>query len=1117
MPPPADRAEILETVRRAKAFKLCLRRVWAVAASLPDGAKSLPTLIPTLDMFPVPNHNNRYMIKDLDVDILANIQTYGRHHSTAESILEKAPSLDGGALNPSRTPNSQLNPPFDEDRPISKGVKDWKALFYLEQASQLTFEKTKSLAVFTSPGSKHSDDGEVLICPDKSVISNSHIEFRAFFYGNRGMIPYLEHWLKQDPELDMGQRMLLVLDGDNEIKFDLGDIGGLEPFLTKALHFAIGMRDNIKFELLVTLLLDNHAQHGRNADEVNNTGESALHVAARNGHLKVVKLLLKAEADASIRDLSGQLALHYAASGGHNDIMPLLIRARNFKNQKTVPYSHSSMANRDEFDGKTNEGTHGESYERIDGQRSDDSNRKSDKRIEDGMNGDTDKKSDKQTTSLPEVDYQDNNGQTALHLAARNGHTPVVDTLLRHGTQVYAKDNSGQTALLLAAEKGRAEIVEILLAGHALEEAEVNKALLLAAAGNCRMVVRKLHKSGARSGTRDATEMTALHWTIEANDEASTMLLIENQDDLNVRGGEEKQSAFIRPVNKGLIRVVFALIRKGADVNLQDSKQRTALHWAAYSGSIEATILTIEAGANTSMKDRDGRSALIIAAIYGRAAVVNILLHRGSDPKASDNDGRSALDWAATIGPNEIVRALLPNIRVDKDKKRALELAANGRHFSVAVAIHNEIQGAALQTSALTTILFSASATDVLPLEVYDLIENVADLNQKDSLDIQDVEGRTLLLVAAERGYSNLVRALLEFRCNPNTEDKTKRTPLLLAAERGDPELIQALLDAGADPNRPDIRGRTALAQASRNGHEYVVFILFSNGKAKPNLDVRDVMGRTALLLAAESGHASIVDCLLDSNAKSTIMDYDGKKALQKAMEKGHASIVRSLLSMPDILTQDRKAVNEALLLASRKGWAELTTILLDEDADMSFQSKEGWTALHMAAMSGHQDVMKLLHHAARNGNWGIAQMLVNHGADPHIRDLQMKKAWQLAAEAGYHQIARLLLGKEINLDPNSRKMEELFLQMAERGLVSMVQSLLENGVNEDATDPFGRTAIGLAAEHGKDEVVRLLLLRGADPSMPDLRLKMPLLSAGLCPRNRRRASHYHRRQLPAP
>ena len=52
--------KISDAVARAKEFKLCLRRIWAVAANLPDRAQSLPALLPTPGLFSVPGHDKHY-------------------------------------------------------------------------------------------------------------------------------------------------------------------------------------------------------------------------------------------------------------------------------------------------------------------------------------------------------------------------------------------------------------------------------------------------------------------------------------------------------------------------------------------------------------------------------------------------------------------------------------------------------------------------------------------------------------------------------------------------------------------------------------------------------------------------------------------------------------------------------------------------------------------------------------------------------------------------------------------------------------------------------------------------------------------------------------------------
>lgn len=52
-----DRVGILDAVKRARDFKLCLRRVWAVAASLPGRQSSLPKLVPVTGKISIPGHD----------------------------------------------------------------------------------------------------------------------------------------------------------------------------------------------------------------------------------------------------------------------------------------------------------------------------------------------------------------------------------------------------------------------------------------------------------------------------------------------------------------------------------------------------------------------------------------------------------------------------------------------------------------------------------------------------------------------------------------------------------------------------------------------------------------------------------------------------------------------------------------------------------------------------------------------------------------------------------------------------------------------------------------------------------------------------------------------------
>jgi ankyrin repeat protein len=72
------------------------------------------------------------------------------------------------------------------------------------------------------------------------------------------------------------------------------------------------------------------------------------------------------------------------------------------------------------------------------------------------------------------VSAADKRGETALHAAARNGNTKLVQRLLMAGADPMAKDNSGWRPLELATSYGHADAVKSLLAAGAKVTPVVN-------------------------------------------------------------------------------------------------------------------------------------------------------------------------------------------------------------------------------------------------------------------------------------------------------------------------------------------------------------------------------------------------------------------------------------------------------------------------------------------------------------------------------------------------------------------------------------------------------------------------------------------------------------------
>ena len=117
------------------------------------------------------------------------------------------------------------------------------------------------------------------------------------------------------------------------------------------------------------------------------------------------------------------------------------------------------------------------------------------------------------------------------------------------------------------------------------------------------------------------------------------------------------------------------------------------------------------------------------------------------------------------------------------------------------------------------------------------------------SVETQDLAGSTLLLTAAERGHTRIVKILLDQGANPNvtTDRYGHRPPLHWAASNFDVESIKALLDRGANINTTDDYGQTALMVAASTTDRDTVKFLIEHGA---NVNYKSQDGSTALSLA---------------------------------------------------------------------------------------------------------------------------------------------------------------------------------------------------------------------------------------------------------------------------
>ena len=126
------------------------------------------------------------------------------------------------------------------------------------------------------------------------------------------------------------------------------------------------------------------------------------------------------------------------------------------------------------------------------------------------------------------------------------------------------------------------------------------------------------------------------------------------------------------------LTLIFALVRRGADLRARDAAGRTPLHYAAEAGFPTAVAALLLAGADPNVRDAAGRTPLHavastvvegdVSAGWDEGYVVRLLLEAGADPSARDNQGLSPVDCyvQATSGPYDEVVLVMLSVAIRK-------------------------------------------------------------------------------------------------------------------------------------------------------------------------------------------------------------------------------------------------------------------------------------------------------------------------------------------------------------------------------------------------------------------------------------------------------------------
>jgi ankyrin repeat protein len=318
---------------------------------------------------------------------------------------------------------------------------------------------------------------------------------------------------------------------------------------------------------------------------------------------------------------------------------------------------------------------------------------------------------------------------------------------------------------------------------------------------------------------------------------------------------------------------------------------------------------------------------------------------------------------------------------------------------------------------------------------------------------------------------------------------ETANLQLLQAATTGDAAAVRAALAAGAEVNALSDTHGTALGAAALYGHLEVVAALLAAGA-----DVAaDQGGQTALMLAADQGHTAVVEALLAGGADAAAKDKEGLTPLMVAASANRANTVRALVARGAAVDAANGEGSTALMAAAYGGHSETTQILLSAGADVNGRDSSGRTALMAAALGGSVPVARaLLEHKADLAaeDAGGSTALIYAAASGHLALIEMLQkaglskgtdlAFAFAVRDCHVDVVRKLAAGGARIDARVQGQPPVLLA-ASANCGEVLDFLIERGVDVDATDDKGITALMAAGAEGYVPIVQTLLAHGAD------------------------------------
>jgi len=231
--------------------------------------------------------------------------------------------------------------------------------------------------------------------------------------------------------------------------------------------------------------------------------------------------------------------------------------------------------------------------------------------------------------------------------------------------------------------------------------------------------------------------------------------------------------------------------------------------------------------------------------------------------------------------------------------------------------------------SVIFAILFSGCTVSINEAVLKGDLNDVMSIVKNDRSKIYTIEdGETLLHIAADSGYTDIVQYLVFQGADVNSKAESGDTPLhnAVGIGNGNIEIAKYLVSQGAKVNTQNtFFFQTPLHRACYIKNIEIVKYLVSQGA---NVTIKDKSGETPLHIAAKSGHIETVKYLVSQGADINIINNYSETPLFLATRSAEIGIVMYLISQGADVNIESNSGETAYNIAQRKGHLNIAALL---------------------------------------------------------------------------------------------------------------------------------------------------------------------------------------------